>query len=419
MGKFIGCVRGNWMIELKIKKIEMPVILWCMGIFLFPCIMRNSILGSLGSINFLVYIGVLMAYDRHILYSPFSFSKHNFWKRCGLVFSILCLILLLFYSRGNGWGIDGKIRLIFLYIFPTLFIYMNFANASTIERYCLKWFACLKLVCRILCLAGIADILLENIIQRFFAYIYASDTLYALINSGRFVSYYGHSLNNTLFFLLLLSWTTVIKNIYSNNKKDYLLDVAVSLFGIAITGSKSGIMLALLLLLLCNVGLKNAKYLIAIIILFLVLYFTGIFDTVIDRIMQGIAIGDLSTSRNTALDRLLKNGILRFDLFRGHLIDYSGTSMIAALEYPFLRWSYTVGIVFACVLYGIDFIIPALRVVVSRKWCCLICILIVMAFVNGNNGISAYNDDMLIYAINIGLMMQAALRGRIESNEEN
>lgn len=400
------------MLELKIKKSEIPVFLWCIGIFLFPYIMRNAIFGPLGLINFFVYIGLLVAYGEHILYTPFSISKHNFFKKCALLFSILGLIALLFYSDGNGWGVSGKIKLLFSYVFPTLFIYLNFIDTSTIEKYCFKWFRCLRVVCRILCVAKIIDILLANLIQNFFANIYASNTMSALIGGGRFVSYYGHSLNNTLLFLLLLSWTTIMKNIYSNNEKGYLFDVAVSLFGIAITGSKSGIMLAVMLLLLCNIGLRNTKYLIAIIALFFVFYFTGIFDAVIDRIMQGIAIGDLSSSRNTALERLLTNGTLKFDLFRGHLIDYSGTSMIAALEYPFLRWAYTVGIIFTCVLYGLDFVIPVLRIIFSKKWSSLICILIVMAFVNGNNGISAYNDDLLIYAINIGLMIQATLYGR-------
>lgn len=404
----MGTISGEniRMLKIRIKKHDVPIILWCIGIFLFPYILRDRIIGSIGLINLFVYVGLLMAYSKHLLYTPLAISKKSICYKGVLQLSIIVLVMLLFYSRGNGWGILGKLRLLFAYVFPTLFIYLDFAKPSTVKNYSNKWFICLRVVCRILCLARTLDFFLDNALQKMFATLYASNTMHALIRGGRFVSYYGHSLNNTLLFLLLLAWTTVMKSIGMDSERNYLLDVAISLFGIAITGSKSGIMLAILLLLLCNIGLKKMKYVIAILLLFSVFYFSGIFDTVIDRILQGIAIGDLSSSRNTALERLLMDGTLKFDLLQGHLIDYTGTSMIAALEYPFLRWSYTVGVVFTCVLYIIDFIVPVGRIVLAKKWSSLICVLIIMAFVNGNNGISAYNDDMMIYAINIGLMTQ-------------
>lgn len=417
MGTFNG--ENIRMLKIRIKKSDVPVILWCVGIFLFPYILRDRVIGSLGLINVFVYAGLLMAYNKRLIYAPVSASKSDFFKNSVLLLSVFALVMLLFYSRGNGWGVLGKLKLLFSYVFPTLFIYLDFVKSSTIKSYSNKWFGCLRLVCRILCIAKILDAFLGNVIQKSFASLYASNTMIALIRGGRFVSYYGHSLNNTLFFLLLLAWTTIMKNIGLNSEKNYLLDVAISLFGIAITGSKSGIMLAVLLLLLCNVGLKNIRYVIAILLLFSVFYFSGVFDAVIDRIMQGIAIGDLSSSRNTALERLLMNGTLKFDLFQGHLIDYKGTSMIAALEYPFLRWSYTVGVVFTCVLYIVDFVVPIGRIVLSKKWNSLICVLIIMAFVNGNNGISAYNDDMMIYAINIGMMIQVTLYEGCINNEKD
>jgi hypothetical protein len=143
-----------------------------------------------------------------------------------------------------------------------------------------------------------------------------------------------------------------------------------------------------------------------ILLVFAILYFSGAMNIVINRILEGVAVGDLSTSRNTALERLLANGEISFKPLSGHVINYNYSSMISALEYPFLRWAYTNGIVFSAVMYFMYFIVPGLRVLRTKNWNELICVLILMAFVNGNNGISAYNDDLLIYSINIGLILQ-------------
>lgn len=85
---------------------------------------------------------------------------------------------------------------------------------------------------------------------------------------------------------MLLIWTTIFKNEYPSKKSTYIFDVAVSIFGIAICGSKSGLILALLLVLLCNVGLKKTKYMVAILLLFGALYISGIFDLVISRLLD-------------------------------------------------------------------------------------------------------------------------------------
>lgn len=213
-----------------------------------------------------------------------------------------------------------------------------------------------------------------------------------------------------LFFLMLLIWTTIKKDEYGRQNSTYILDVFTALFGIAICGSKSGLMLAILLLLLCNIGLKKAKYMIAILVLFLGLYITGTFDLIISRIMEGLAAGDLSTARNSSLETLMLKGVVDFKMMEGHAFKYGDVAMVAALEYPFLQWSFVCGIVFTIVQYLMYFIKPGVQVLLSKKWSVFICLLVLMAFYNGNNGIVSFNDDLLIYSLNVWLITQVAGR---------
>ena len=60
------------------------------------------------------------------------------------------------------------------------------------------------------------------------------------------------------------------------------------------------------------------------------------------------------------------------------------------------------------------FVYPGIRVLLSKKWCVLICMLVLMAFYNGNNGIVSFNDDLLMYSINIWLIIQVAFNNTVE-----
>lgn len=393
------------MLRTKIPKSDIPILCVCIGIFVLPYVLRNRLIGSYALLNLFSYGGLLYALNQNVIQQP-KLKRNNFLKCLfALIYVCLCSIIL-FYIKGTGWSFTRRFLLLFVYVFPAAFIYMNLEEDKIKIRYCIIWVKCLRTVCTMMCIAKVMDLLLNNAIQKMFATFYKSNTLLYLIRSGRFVSYYGHALNTAWFSLTLLVWTTVVHNFSDNKSKYYVYDIIIAIIGIAIAGSKSGLILALLLLLLCNIGIRKIKYMISILLGFSVLYVTGVFDTVIGRILEGLRVGDLSTSRNTALERLLKSGTISFDWLKGHVIDYDGTSMIAALEYPFLRWAFTCGIVFTIIIYIAYFLIPIIKALKSFNVVVIICVLVFMAFVNGNNGISSYSDDLLFYSINIGLLLQ-------------
>ena len=250
-----------------------------------------------------------------------------------------------------------KVKMLFVYILPSTLIFMNVNDDYDSLNIADYWYKCIKFICYSMIIAWGIDKVIGGNLQKFWIFLYKTDSLISMYNSGRFISYYGHSLLNASFMLSLLLWT-LIRRKENISSKQYLFNIIISIFGIAISGSKSALLMASLMLLIFTTEFKNYKYVLPLFGGFILLYFTGIFDMVLDRLLTSFAVGDLSTSRNTALFRLLENRLIEFNLFKGHSIDYSGTSMIAALEYPLLRWAYRNGIVFALIMYLIYFFIP-------------------------------------------------------------
>ena len=392
---------------LKVRKQDIPIIAFCVGIFLFPYILRERIVGSWALINFFAYFGLIYGSLKKALILPTNYKKNIFNTFIWLCYTAVATFLL-FYIKGNEWSTIRRILLLFVYIFPAILLCTKMADKNKIDYYSDVWLKVLQIACRLMIIFWCVDRLLGNSIQNFWAIAYQSSTLASLVRAGRYVSFYGHALENTAFFLMLLVWTTIKKDGPGKRNSSYVLDVFTALFGIAICGSKSGLMLAVLLLLLCNIGLKKAKYMIAILILFFGLYITGVFDLVISRLMEGFISGDFSTARNSSLKTLMLKGVIEFKLMEGHAFKYGDVAMIAALEYPFLQWSFVCGIIFTIVQYLIYFIKPGIQVLLSKKWSIFICLLILMAFYNGNNGIVSFNDDLLIYSLNVWLIMQVA-----------
>ena len=64
---------------------------------------------------------------------------------------------------------------------------------------------------------------------------------------------------------------------------------------------------------------------------------------------------------------MLQSGYLKFNFFVGHAGTELSERMIAALEYPPLRWAYLFGIWFAIMICVVLFIIPFVKIIKSRN----------------------------------------------------
>lgn len=388
---------------MKIKNRDIPILLCCLGIFITPYILRNSLMPSIANINILAYMGLFIAANSKRIYLPLS-RRFKFLSNIMYAVFLGVSVFLIFWIRGNGWSDSFKIKAVFIYVLPSLFVYWKISDDRVSASFSEIWRKFLRFACYGMVISWLFDLLLEGAIQHMFVRSYNVASLYNLFEGGRFVSFYGHSLVTAMIFLAFLMWTLIEREKHASQRL-YVIDIIVAIFGIATCGSKGCIVVALVMVVLYHTGLKNLKYMIPILILIGLLYMTGAFDLVMDRFRTAVEAGDITTERNAALTRLVSNGELRFEWLKGHAINYSNTSIIAALEYPFLRWSYTSGILFAIIIYIVYFILPGIKLVWQRKWRVLICVGGFMVYINTFNGISAYNDCLLFYAINIGLVL--------------
>ena len=77
------------MAHLRIRKQDIPIITFCIGIFVFPYILRERILGSLALINFLVYFGLIYGTQKKFSFFRQSIRKVYLMQQYGFVIQLL------------------------------------------------------------------------------------------------------------------------------------------------------------------------------------------------------------------------------------------------------------------------------------------------------------------------------------------
>lgn len=392
--------------SITIKKENIPILLICAGFFLTPYAFRNSFFSDTANLNFLVWIGLLYGVIKGKFYMPYEQKSKNMSQFIVILF-MLIMIILLFYVKGNGWTNIHRFKRVFVYVLPVLFVHWSFRSYDTGKAYLDLWFKFLKYICWLMMFFWGIDLVLGQAIQKGIVSLYSA-TSYS-VNSGRFISIYGHPLETTMIFMAFLMWTIARKEEegYSHH---YIVNIIVAMMGAGICGSKSGLVLSVLLVLIYNFGFKNMKYMIGILFLVGVVYFLGGFDVAINRLTTSIEAGNVSTNRNFYLIELINNGMLSFDWLKGHTFIRDIEGMTSATEYPIIALSYMCGMLFTIMLYLSMFIIPGARILMSTHYKTFLCYLIFFLYINGNNGISSANDDMLFCAINIGLLFWLSVK---------
>ena len=99
-------------------------------------------------------------------------------------------------------------------------------------------------------------------------------------------------------------------------------------------------------------------------------------------------------------------------------ITRTAEKMIAALEYPLLRWAYLFGIWFSALLGLILFFIPMVKAFQSKNKMIIIVLLILILDVNSYNGITTQSDDMLLYCVAVFLLLNLSYILRGNKNED-
>ena len=391
------------MYNLKIKKKYLGFILCCIGIFVFPYILRNRISTSIAAFNIVFYIGLFICFYKGVLKSPLKRQEKLSWKIWYMLFFVFSIILLFFVIK-NGYDYNYKMKVVFCNILPALIVFAVIPKEEDIKKLSDYWFWFFKIVCYLMVLGGLFDKIIGNKLQELLANFYDVKSLYSMFNSGRLISFYGHSLLNANIFLMFLLWVLVRKkkNISTSN---YILNILIAILGIALTGSKSALILGAVMLVVFITDKKNIKYVIPMLIALMIACFSGVLDTTLDRLLIGIESGDLTTSRNTALTKVIENGTVEFEWFKGHFLDGDLPYIVIALEYPLLRLAFKYGIAFTLIFFITFFIYPVFKIIGVKEWRILLGVIAYMIYVNGYDGISSMGDTLILYSMNILLIV--------------
>lgn len=401
----------------KNKNVELGLVICCFSIYFFPYILRSHYISFLGSFNFLFWIGMFILYNFKIFKSPLR-SKMPLNILFGW-FIMLISILIIFIAKNNT-SIESKLTILLIQILPMFLIYSDigergFKYRDKVLNY---WYSSIKYICYLTIIFWLCDKFLNNFIQKFFIGFYNIRSMTLMAQYGRYVSFFGNSLTLAVLMFSFLLWTLILNHqkIYT---KRFLFNISISILGIATSGSKSGLICAIVTLLIFFTTKENFRKVILLVIILGIAYYYGLFDVTIERLMEGISKGDITTGRNTSLIKLINDGTMNFYLLKGQIINSGNTNIIAALEYPILRWAYRDGIIFAFCMSIAYIVRPIIKLIRKKKIRIILGCIIYIVLINTQDGISSYGDALLIYSTNIMLIIYSCCRKEDVINEKN
>lgn len=382
-----------------IKRInEKAIILWMIGIYFTPYFIREKIFPSgMYPINVLSWLGIILFLKRNYISEGKLYLKTK--KYNVFLWMILFNLLLISFFYGSCDSLDVKniFKIIVAMFLPILLINLEFKNIcemSIIYKYILN---IVNFSTYFILICGIIDYFINYQISAFWTNLYNIPSLYSMLNSGRLVSYFGHSLLTTE-MVLIYYILNYINQVYITKEKNIYGPFIISLIIITLTGSKTGILLIITMFVVLNFNIKSFRYIPIILIICFGLYKLGFFDIIFERFLIGYNTGDLTTGRHTSLADLYNSNLLQFNLLEGHSsLSMQSKEFIAALEYPILRWAYRYGIIFSIIITILLFIIPIIKVYMYKNIKILFLTLIFIIDINSYSSITTTMDGMMIY----------------------
>lgn len=408
--------------KVKISDIKQkfPFFLICIGLLFMPSTIRTSALHSEWAlINVASWLGIILLTKRYYNGGKVSVSKNG---KLGVANPIWIVLLVALFAMESlmlpEFTATSEVKYIYATILPIYILY-SVVDDDDIICYTKLFSRLLTVASTIVVICGLMDMFLGVGIGNSIAIFTNAASLIESIRQGRMVSYFGHPLLTAEIMILTFSFNTLMN--YCIEKKSIFYTVyysLISVIGIGMCGGKTGLVLIAVEFALLYVNKKGLKYFIIVAAAVYWAYGYGLLDTVIGRFIAGFESGDITTGRNTALLRVIQGGVLRFNLLIGHAGMNLSERMIAALEYPPLRWAYLFGVWFSVLMCVVLFAIPAIKILKNKNIKIFIVFLILVLDVNSYNGITTQSDQMLLYCVSVFLLLNLSYAVRGNGNED-
>ena len=408
--------------KVKISDIKQkfPFFLICIGLLFMPSTIRTSVLHSEWAlINVASWLGIILLTKRYYNGGKVSVSKNG---KLGVANPIWIVLLVALFAMESlmlpEFTATSEVKYIYATILPIYILY-SVVDDDDIICYTKLFSRLLTVASTIVVICGLMDMFLGVGIGNSIAIFTNAASIIEYIRQGRMVSYFGHPLLTAEIMILTFSFNTLVN--YCIEKKSIFYTVyysLISVIGIGMCGGKTGLVLIAVEFALLYVNKKGLKYFIIVAAAVYWAYGYGLLDTVIGRFIAGFESGDITTGRNTALLRVIQGGVLRFNLLIGHAGMNLSERMIAALEYPPLRWAYLFGVWFSVLMCVVLFAIPAIKILKNKNIKIFIVFLILVLDVNSYNGITTQSDQMLLYCVSVFLLLNLSYAVRGNGNED-
>lgn len=390
--------------EIKIRKDFFVFLLLCSGLILFPYIFRTKLSSSsLAYINSISYIALFV----------FIRGKIQLVKSKGTSYILLICIILFGLIDVLVKDVHGRQALfeITYHVMPFILFFAKPCSKRLDKVACMDstqrifgiWNNMLSLAVMFIFVTAVLDLITERQASAFWANYYDVLSLHQMVGEGRIVSFYGHSLTCKSIVMINYIFKHIGYEVFDEKEHRWLWTV-VSAICIAMTGSKSGIALFMVAILLFNKGNKRLRNIMAIGILGYICYLLGLFDTVIERFTTSTT---LSTGRWDAIVEFLTIRKYSFHLFYGTSNASMDLTTQAFKEVAVFAWMYKNGIINAILKVFVLFIGPLITVIRSKNKTLIISAVLIILEANTSDYIVSVGDGTFLYCMVIWMLYAA------------
>ncbi|MGG4407212.1 hypothetical protein ABER75_00475 [Niallia taxi] len=363
---------------------------------------------TLQYINVFAIVCLFLIFFRAISNGTYNLFILIVWLLC-LMFSLITL-----WSTASGSG--AIMIVLFCYLFPLLIIGNKINKYEFVKIYnvCLNL---LNILVVILLITGVYDYLTKGSFQQFLInFNFFNERSQEIINLNllegtyRYFSFIGHPLRLAQIFLTFFILNSIF-NKYFYIKLNPLIISIVTLFGVTLSNSKAGVLLAIILILFFNSSRSKKEkrfYWIISFIALLVIINTQFFSsTVLERVTNS---SNLDGGRTELLISLLTGEIERPFLSGGGLnysteVKATSSSGATSFEYPLLMFSYDLGLLSTFFMYLIIMIYPIVKLLLHRNYYLLGLFIILTLDVNSYNGLTNLGDFIIQFSFVIFIIL--------------
>lgn len=385
--------------RILIKKSSIWVILLLFSIYVFPLYIRYGFIPQkYAGPNFLGAIALICLSLKYI-------------KKKNKVFSIpffawaVMLVVALYVQIIRSVTLSNNLMVFVNFFIPALPFAFDMEFDLDAANYIRRG---TNIVCAIQLSAYVYKLLTGTSLSYVLGVLIKSSPLVSLatrpIAEKRFCSWMGHELSICAIFLIGFVLEIIYRRTQNNEAPPYYYALLYG-FGVAITASKSGLLIYVAMFSI--VYLSNIKYIIGAIVTATIVLYSGVLDFVFSRFSEG----SLSTNRLETLQYVIKNHIVDFSIINGKgsqalvylsSVSRGATSFTAGFEFPILIYALEYGIVFAIIASIYLFFKPLYSIwKVSKDGIVLLTTIFMVVYLNGYNALGLYHDEMYWYIIAI------------------